>query len=267
MPTIEAASDLAGMLAAHGVEAESSNRGREAVDIALETSDLEMIFVDMDILVPGIRQVLYELRASGPTGEVPIAILAGDGELEAAERLAAEHDRTIAVPRLHSSQVVARTVAELSVVAGRNASSAAKRAAQARQAIAWIESLMSKKRDFYELAQATPAIETALYRADATEPAIAALTQLGTPDSQRTLLGVANQTALPTAQRLQAVAAFRASVAENGLLLTTDEIVAQYDRYNASAQTDAGTQQILGAVLDAIESRRAAERPAIVPAP
>jgi hypothetical protein len=66
---------------------------------------------------------------------------------------------------------------------------------------------------------------------------------------------------------LEAVAAFRTSVAENGVLLTSDEIVAQYDRYNASARADVDTQQILGAVLDAIESRRAEERPATVPAP
>jgi hypothetical protein len=221
----------------------------------------------MDILSPGIRQVLYELRANGLTGDVPIAILAGDGELEAAKRLVEEHDRMIAVPRLHSSEVVARTVAELSVLAGRDALSAAERAAQARQAVAWIDSLLSKDRAFYELAHAMPAVSTSLYRGDATAPAIASLTKLATPESQRTLLEVANQPAVAGAERMQAVAAFRTSVAENGLLLTTDEIVAQYDRYNASANADVQTQQILGAVLDAIESRRDAERPAIVPPP
>jgi hypothetical protein len=267
MPTNVAASDLAGMLAAHGVEADATNNGRDAVDIALETSDLEMIFVDMDIIVPGIRQVLYELRASGPTGDVPIAILAGVGELEAAERIAEEHDRMIAVPRLHSSEVVARTVAELSVIAGRDASTSVERAAQARQAMTWIESLLSEKRSFYELDYATPAIVTSLYQAEGAAPATAALSRLGTAESQRTLLEVANQPSLPSAKRLEAVAAFRTSVAENGVLLTSDEIVAQYHRYNASARADVDTQQILGAVLDAIESRRATERPAIVPAP
>ncbi|HEY3393486.1 MAG TPA: hypothetical protein VGK58_12315 [Lacipirellulaceae bacterium] len=267
MPTHVAASDLAGMLAAHGVDADATNNGRDAVDIALRTSDLEMIFVDMDILVPGIRQVLYELRASGPTGDVPIAILAGEGELEAAERLAEEHYRIIAVPRLHSSEVVARTVAELIALAGRDAASANERAAQARQAMNWIESLLSKNRPFYELDYATPAIVTSLYRADGTVPATAALRRLGTPESQRALLEIANRPSLPKAQRLEAVAAFRTSVAENGVLLTSDEIIAQYHRYNASARADVDTQQILGAVLDAIESRRAEERPATVPAP
>ncbi len=267
MPTNAAASDLAGMLAAHDLVAEATNRGRDAVDIALETSDLEMIFVDMDILVPGIRQVLYELRASGTTGEIPIAILAGDGQLEAAERLTEEHDRTIAVPRLHSKETVARTVAELIVVAGSNASSATERAAQARQAIDWIQSLLSKNRSFYELEHATPVIAASLYRADVAAEAIASLTELGTPESQRTLLDFASQTTLPGAQRLQAAAAFRTSVDGNGVLLTTDEILTQYDRYNASALADAQTQQILGALLDAIESRRNAVGPAVAPAP
>jgi hypothetical protein len=36
--------------------------------------------------------------------------------------------------------------------------------------------------------------------------------------------------------------------------LTSDEITRQYDRYNESENLDEGTQQILGAVLDTIES-------------
>jgi CheY-like chemotaxis protein len=267
MPTNVAATDLAGMLAANGVSADATNRGRDAVDMARQNADLEMIFVDIDILLPGIRQVLYELRANEETGQVPIAILAADGQLEAAERLANEHDRVIAVPRLHTKEIVARTVADLSVLAGRDWTSPEERAEQALQAIHWVESLISKNRKFYELDRATPAITASLYHANASEPAIASLTRLGPPASQRTLVSFASQTALPSAGRLQAAAAFHKSVAENGLLLTSDEILAQYDRYNASANSDPQTQQILGALLDAIESRRDAERPVIVPAP
>jgi hypothetical protein len=221
----------------------------------------------MDILVPGIRQVLFELRASATTGQIPIAVLAGEGQLEAAERLAKEHDRTIAVPRLHSKETVGRTVAELIAVAGRDVSSATERDAQARQALDWIQSLLSKNRPFYELEHAMPVVAASLYRADASEMAIASLTKLGTPESQRTLLDFASQTTLPSPQRLQAAAAFRTSVDANGVLLRTDEILAQYDRYNASARADAQTQQILGSLLDAIESRRDAVRPAVAPAP
>ena len=48
------------------LEAEPTNRGRDAVDMARQAADLEMVLVDMNILVPDIRQVLYELRSEPP---------------------------------------------------------------------------------------------------------------------------------------------------------------------------------------------------------
>ena len=65
MPT-DAATDLAGMLAAHGLEAERPTAAARPSICAREAADLEMIFVDMNILVPDVRQVVYELRISQP---------------------------------------------------------------------------------------------------------------------------------------------------------------------------------------------------------
>jgi hypothetical protein len=50
------------------------------------------------------------------------------------------------------------------------------------------------------------------------------------------------------------LAGFAASLKRFGLQLTTEETLRQYDRYNASAALDATTQELLGAVLDAIEA-------------
>jgi hypothetical protein len=78
--------------------------------MARDTTDVEAIFVDMDIIVPHIREVLYELRMNPSTGEVPIAIMAAEGRLDAAKKLAEEHQRVIAVPRLHSDEVLTTDV-------------------------------------------------------------------------------------------------------------------------------------------------------------
>ena len=51
-------------------------------------------------------------------------------------------------------------------------------------------------------------------------------------------------------------------MADFGILLTTAEITRQYDRYNASEALDGGTQEVLGAVLDAIELRSSLQIPA-----
>ncbi len=149
MPTNAAATALAGQLNSHDFALEATNRGRDLLTMARDMSGVEAILVDMDIVQPNIREVLYELRTNPTTGEVPIAILAADGRLEAAKQLAAEHQRVIAVPRPHTDEVVANTVKQLADQAGHDSVSANERAAQANQAKAWLAKLESGTRPFY----------------------------------------------------------------------------------------------------------------------
>jgi CheY-like chemotaxis protein len=259
MPTDIAATDLAGMLAADGLRADAIDRGREAVDRALETPDLEMIFVDVNINGPGIREVIYELRINPTTAEIPIAILAPTSRLAAAEQIAAEHKRIVAAPRVRSPEVLGGLIERLTDLSGRFAAPPDERATQAVDALTWLSELAAGERPFYKIRRTEPVIEAALYGTTAAEPAIAALAVLGTPESQRALVNFASQPTLPIEIRAQAADAFRKNVAARGVLLTSGEILTQYDRYNASERADARTQRILGSLLDAIESRRGAD--------
>ncbi|MCI0333637.1 MAG: hypothetical protein L0228_10495, partial [Planctomycetes bacterium] len=265
MPTAVAATNLAGMLAGEQLHADATDRGRDAVDLARAMPDLEMIFVDMHIDGPDIRQVLYELRTSPTTAEIPIALLAPSGRLAAAEQLAAEHTRVIAAPRPHSAEAVARLVEQLTTLSGRFAVPADARAAEAVEAVTWLSKLASGERPFYKIRRTEPVIEAALYGSTTAEPAIAALAQLGAPESQCALVNFASQPTLSITVRSQAADAFRKNVAAHGLLLTSSEILTQYDRYNASERADADTQRVLGSLLDSIESRRNVEAPRPLP--
>jgi hypothetical protein len=229
--------------------------------------DLEFILVDMNIQLPNIREVVYQLRANPETGEIPIALLAADGRFAAAQRVAEDHERIMAASRPHSPEVLARTIEDLIRVARRDTASPAERAAQAVQATAWLARLAAAERSFYDVRRAAAAIETALFMPESSPSAIVALAKLGTPHSQRALLDFLGQPSLPMASRTQAAEAFRDSTAVHGILLTSDEIVAQYDRYNASANADAHTQQLYGSVLDAIEAPSDARHPDALPAP
>jgi hypothetical protein len=153
MPTLAASTNMAGMLAAHELYGQATNRGRDAVAMALDMADLEMIFIDMNIQAPGIREVLYELRISATTGEVPIALLAAEGRLDAAQRLAAEHQRVIAVSRPHSKEVLARVVERLIGLAGPNPVPPQRRAEQAERATQWLDKLAAT-RPFYTIRRA-----------------------------------------------------------------------------------------------------------------
>jgi CheY-like chemotaxis protein len=160
MPTNAAASDLAGQLAAYELAAEATNRGRDAVDLARAMPSLEIILIDMNILAPDIRQVLYELRSSPTTGDIPIALLAADGRLDDAKRLAAEHTRVIAVPRPHAPEALANIVADLAKLMTHDEVPAEQRTAQAEQAKKWLAQLSSGNRPFYtirRMATFTPA--------------------------------------------------------------------------------------------------------------
>ena len=159
MPTIAASTDLAGQLVAQKLVAEATNNGRELLTMARDTTDVEAILVDMDILSPDIREVLYQLRINPTTGEVPIAILAADNRLEAAKRVAEEHQRVIAVPRPHSGEVLTNIMKQLATLSERDAVPANVRAAQAMQAKAWLAKLETGARPFYvirRMARLTP---------------------------------------------------------------------------------------------------------------
>jgi hypothetical protein len=149
MPTQADATDLAGQLASQKLTAEATNNGRELLALARDTTDVEAVLVDMDILLPHIREVLYQLRMNPTTGEVPIAILAAEGRLEAAKRLTEEHQRVIAVPRPHSGEVLTNILNQLSALSERDAIPAIERVAQASHAKAWLDKLESGSRPFY----------------------------------------------------------------------------------------------------------------------
>jgi CheY-like chemotaxis protein len=257
MPTMVRATALAGQLAAAGIDAEAVDNGYSAVSTATSMADLEMVLVDMGIDKPGVRDVVYQLRIAPATGRVPIALLAGNSErLEAAQRLAGEHSQVISAPRPASQDELIAIADRLRGLAGRDATTAQGRADQATQAMAWLARLVTSDRSFYQLAREAPLIEASLYRLEASELVLAALVVLATPSSQQALADYASDTSVPIDARQRAARAFAASVGQHGLLLSPDEIIRQYDRYNTSATADAATQQILGSLLDVIESRR-----------
>jgi CheY-like chemotaxis protein len=256
IPGVDRASTLAGQLTKLGIEAEPATRGAPAVRQALQSADLELILVDVDVDGPGIRDVIFALRSSPATGQVPIGILATSERLETAKQIADDHNRVIAFVRPQTEEAITPIVERLSQLSARNQLSPKERAAMAAQAMGWLADLLSRKQTFYDLKRQSPVIQAALYQSELTPHAVKALALVGTPESQKSLVDFASQSSVPIDARQQAAAAFQRSVVRSGILLTEEEILRQYDRYNASATADADTQQVLGSLLDALESVR-----------
>ena len=83
--------------------------------------------------------------------------------------------------------------------------------------------------------------------------AVAVLANINSAESQRALVELASRFTLPLALRQAAAKAFRQNIQKHGILLTTEEIRQQYQRYNESEKLDAATQHVLGLILDCLE--------------
>jgi CheY-like chemotaxis protein len=257
MPVADEATTLAGRLSGLGIEADAATRGGQAVAAAGGSADLELVLVDVDVDRPGIRDVLYALRSEPATGQVPIGLLATSSRLDAAHRIAGEHQRVVAFPRPQSDAALDELVARLKAISDRDPVTPPERAAMAGAALDWLGQLLARDHAFYDLRRQAPVVEAALYLPPLTERSIKALALLGTPASQRALVNFASHQSVSVEARRAAARGFAESVGRHGILLTAEEILRQYDRYNASASLDADTQAVLGNLLDTLESLRA----------
>jgi hypothetical protein len=145
--------------------------------------------------------------------------------------------------------------------AGANYLTAEERLRQASAALEYLAALAEhpKRYGFYDLVSQQAAVEKATNTPQLAEAATRVLGLLATPSAQSWLVSLASQNDLALPKRKAAAQAFETAVQRRGLLLTRSEILTQYDRYNASAKRDRETQQVLGSLLDSIESPAAEE--------
>ena len=85
--------------------------------------------------------------------------------------------------------------------------------------------------------------------------AVNLLGSLGDEAAQKLLADTASQKYLSVDQRQRAANAFAEAVNRRGLMLRKAEVYLQYDRYNASENDELTTQEILGQILDVIETQ------------
>jgi hypothetical protein len=257
-PDIVQASNWAGQLRGLGYEATSVRTGREAILAAIDpatSARLGLIMLDSDIGQPLIGEVVYQLRTADRSAGVPILIASSVPRLAAAQRIEANDPLVLAAPRPHGNESFATLVEQTAALRGLPMASAEERTAQAAQALAWLAELLSKGAPYDELPRDAMLVNRTLVIPELAAPSIAVLAALGTIDSQTALVDFASSSTLPIEARRAAANAFAASVAKHGLRLGREEVLRQFDRYNASETADAATQQVLGQILDVIEKK------------
>lgn len=253
-PNLSQASTWAGGLSQQGFAGQLASTGTDALALAKQRADVEMVFVDMAIGKPGVRDVVFQLRRQPETAMLPIGLFAREAQLATARQVESEHERVVAFPRPHDDTALASIANLLSDHLPRGWPTAEQRLAASARAIAVMNKLMTADRNYYRLRAGAEAIARTLRPDRATDNTWAVLSQAGTLESQQALVEFASTASLDIDDRRAAAKAFTESVERFGLRLTTSEISRQYDLYNASELQPKETQEVLGQVLDAIEA-------------
>ncbi|MCH2115928.1 MAG: hypothetical protein MK171_13600 [Pirellulales bacterium] len=259
MPVIQSAASIGGHLAALGYQADVANNPKDLIHFVRQSDSLQFVLVDLAIGSPGIRELIHTLRSLPQSSGAPIALLAPAGRLAEAHQLASEYDRMVAFPRPQTESTVASIAQTMNDTLDRDLCSSKERIAQAEFALAQLGHLLKQPPGFYDTEPLAKVLTNALYEPNLTSDAIENLAWVGTAESQLTLVDYASRGVLPIESRQVAAAAFAENVRKYGILLTTNEIVRQYDHYNASDTSDEATYRVLSGILDTLESRRQVE--------
>lgn len=270
-PRAEKAQTLVGLLNQIGYSADAAGTGKETFQLAVKNPDYEFLLISDAVDSLNANETIQMFRKDPVTARMPIGLMARQENQRHAEAIAELDPLLIAFPRPHDVRSMSFQVSQIADLAGHTRVGYDARLDQAERALQHLTRLAENQQElaFYDMFRVRQAIQAALATAGLSTGAARVLGLLGCPESQRNLVTLASQHARPLAERQAAAEAFTQAVQRRGLLLTRDEITLQYDRYNRSEALDAGTQQVLGAVLDAIEqpSRRRLEEEGLTQGP
>ena len=255
-PRIDQSQTLVALLGEAGFDAETAQTGREALLSAARYPDYEFLLLSEAIDAPAVAELMQLLRQEPRTSGLPIGIMSRQERLEEMEQLTQRDPLAEAFPRPHEAGTVAVAARRLLDRAGNNTLTYEERLRQAAAALDHLATLATQpdKFGYYDLLSQQSLVQEALNNPFLMDRAAKVLGALGSSTAQQSLVTVASQNGRPLSERTAAAAAFRVAINQRGLLLSRDEILLQYDRYNQSAALDVETQKVLSSLLDAIES-------------
>lgn len=257
MPRSNASDHLSGELSSLGFTVQQLRRSTELLRMASQTSDVDVIFLSDSVNAPTARETLQRLRAQPRTQNVPVVIMARQDNLIPAERIASSDAKTLFLPEFVSEQSLTRTLETAESLVSDIAVSPAQRVQQARAALGWISHFAqySQTYGWYDIQRAESVALAASGQSQFQDIAIPLLGYLGGENAQQKLVQFVGLKTLTPETRQQAANAFTEAVARRGLMLASRDVYQQYKRYNASEQESLAVQEMLGQVLDVIETQ------------
>lgn len=252
------AQSYAAMMASERLLGMSATTGQELFSKATECPDIEVVVITDNLQRPSYLELIQQLRNDLRTKRLPIALLVREPESHLRlQRVTANDPLFLFLPMTLDSEQVWTQIRLVKALSAPWSIEILDRQHHASVAIDWLKKIAKDRTlyRFYDWGSREREFARILYLPGMSESGSEILKALGTPAAQRELLNFVSQSNFPLESRQAAANAFAESLKTGGALLTREEILKQYDRYNASALEPEETQKLLGAILDALEAR------------
>ncbi|MFV1968858.1 MAG: hypothetical protein ACC628_25855, partial [Pirellulaceae bacterium] len=256
-PRTGQAQTVAGMLNELGFEADTAATGRHVFRAAVGNPDYEFVLLSDALDYPPVEEVIQQLRRDPNTAALPVGVMSREMNFGRLDRITESDPLAMTFPRPHDLASVALQARRLLALAGIGLVDSDWRLRQALAALDYLGRLAEDRQRyrFYDVLAQQDALAQALNYSRLSSQAARVLGYLGSPQAQRMLVTLASQKSRRLPERESAAGAFHEAVGRRGLLLSRNEILLQYDRYNRGAPLDQDTQRVLGAILDTIEKK------------
>ena len=159
--------EMAESLSLMGYQTDVATTGRQALRMALASPDYEVVFLDTTLDDPVIELLVQQFRRDGRTAALRIGVLARDGSLEKARRIAREDALCLAFSRPHTPEALRWQMGQLATLAPREFVGFEVRQAEAARAWSVWPRWPARRRNYYDLARVQDSLLAALLRAEA----------------------------------------------------------------------------------------------------
>ncbi|MDR1493047.1 MAG: hypothetical protein LBT05_10040 [Planctomycetaceae bacterium] len=251
-PWIGDANRIAGYLAPLGYKSEIASQGRQAMQLAIDSADTELMMLDTRTPNSNVEFLVQDMRADNRTHDVPIAVMAADGQMSRAQRAAYGSKMASAYPHPTDEESAKQVVENLLKETGVEHVPSELRLEEAKKSIAWIADLYQRS-TIYRFENIEQIAYNTLWELELMTETLQILKQIPTPTAQQMMSQIISNTTLSIEKRQQAVEAFRYNAQRFGILIRGRLILDLYDAYNASGAEPVASQQARSELLDIIE--------------
>jgi hypothetical protein len=224
-PNTEAGQKQAATVRELGLQPVVITNGREAIRAALESSDIEVVFVDAKVMNPELPYFLSQLRSAPDTGGLPIVVIATPETQQALKALETRNARVKVLAGMPmTADMLKHELGTFPTDRFRLPLTDAERKAQAQAAVDGLLMLAQRERSGYDLGPAEAALYRALGRDDLAAGVAAILAHRPGRQTQTALAdAVLNETRAP-GPRVETARQLRQHMVRHGILIGSNQI-------------------------------------------